>query len=541
MNKTSWWRDAVIYQIYPRSFADGNGNGYGDLPGIIAHADHIAALGVDAVWLSPFYRSPMRDAGYDVSDYKAVDPLFGDLADAERMIDAFHRRGLKVIVDVVPNHTSSQHEWFQAALAAAPGSPERAFYHFRDGRGEHGELPPNNWTSIFGGPAWSRLQTSDGSPEQWYLHLFETTQPDLNWDNEAVRAGFDEILRFWLDRGVDGFRVDVAHSLVKAPGLPDDDAEQRLLSGEAGPMWDQDGVHEVYRRWRRVLDGYEGERILVAEAWVGNPERLARYLRPDEMHTAFNFDFLNCLWDADEYRRTITASLVADEAVGAPTTWVLSNHDTMRHVSRLGCAENPGKHNDRFLGPDDPQPDNELGLRRARAATLLQLALPGSAYLYQGEELGLPDHTMLPHEFRQDPAYEQSGHQNIGRDGCRIPLPWVADAPALGFSDSGASWLPQPDAYRGLATDQQRGVADSTLELYRSALRLRRQYALGAGEVTWEDRGEGVLAFRNRRVHVAVNIAGEPLELPSDAQVLLASRPFGGTLERDSAVWWVFL
>lgn len=536
MTNTAWWRDAVIYQIYPRSFADSNGDGYGDLNGIIGRVDHLVELGVDAIWLSPFYRSPMKDAGYDVADYKTIDPLFGDLHDAELLLEVFHERGIKVIVDLVPNHTSSEHEWFQRALAAEPGSPERAFYHFADGRGDHGELPPNNWKSIFGGPAWSRLENADGTPGQWYLHLFDTTQPDLNWDNEAVREGFDDILRFWLDRGVDGFRVDVAHSLIKAKGLPDDDAEQRMLSGESGPMWDQDGVHDVYRRWRKILDSYEGDRMLVAEAWVADPKRLARYLREDEMHTAFNFDFLASVWDADEYRKRITDSLAADDAVGAPTTWVLSNHDTVRHVSRLGKAEKPGAH-DGHLGPEDPQPDNVLGLRRARAATLMELALPGSAYLYQGEELGLPEHTTLPHEYRQDPAWFQSGHENVGRDGCRIPMPWEADSPALGFSDTGAAWLPQPESYRELAADQQSGVEDSTLEMYKRAIALRKELQLGKGTLTWREIGDGVLAFENEGILVVVNISGDDLPLPDGLQVLVASEPIGNVVPKEAAAW----
>ncbi|RRD46394.1 glycoside hydrolase family 13 protein [Tessaracoccus sp. OH4464_COT-324] len=531
----SWWRDAVIYQIYPRSFADSDGDGYGDIRGIISRLDHVRDLGVDAVWLSPFYRSPMRDAGYDVADYRDIDPLFGDLADAEALIAACHERGLRIIVDLVPNHTSSDHVWFQEALAAGPGSPERSRYHFRDGRGPAGELPPNNWTSIFGGKGWTRLVDADGHPEQWYLHIFDVTQPDLNWDNEDVRAEFDDILRFWCDRGVDGFRVDVAHSLVKAPGLPDETEEYRLLSGSPSPKWDQDGVHDVYRRWRRVLDGY-GERILVAEAWVDSPERLARYLRPDEMHTAFNFDFLTSSWSASEYRKRIAASLAADGAVGAPTTWVLSNHDTVRHVSRLGRAENPGAHVE-GIGPDDPQPDYELGLRRARAATTMELALPGSVYLYQGEELGLPDHTSLPHEYRQDPAWFQSNHEQVGRDGCRVPLPWEADSPALGFSPTGATWLPQPERYRELAADRQSGVEGSTLELYRLLIRLRRELGLGSGELRWLDGyPDGVVAFTNAGVTVLTNVSADDVALPA-GEVLAASEPLHGVLPAGAACW----
>ena len=409
-------------------------------------------------------------------------------------------------------------------------------YHFADGRGEHGELPPNNWTSIFGGKAWTRLHDADGNPEQWYLHLFDTTQPDLNWDNERVREGFDNILRFWLDLGVDGFRVDVAHSLVKAPGLPDDDADYRMISGGQGPMWDQDGVHEVYRRWRAILDLYEGERILVAEAWVDDADRLALYLRADEMHTAFNFGFLTCEWDAEHYREQIETSLAADAKVGAPTTWVLSNHDTMRHTSRLGREDEPGVHKE-FLGPGDPQPDEGLGLRRARAATMLELALPGSAYIYQGEELGLPDHTTLPHEYRQDPAWFQSNHEELGRDGCRIPLPWDADAPGMGFSPTGKTWLPQPEGYASYAATQQRGVEGSTLELYRRLLRLRKELGLGAGSLTWLDAPEGVLMFDNAGVQVIVNVSGSPVPVPAGREVLVVSHPVEGEIPADTAAW----
>ncbi|MGA9746753.1 MAG: glycoside hydrolase family 13 protein, partial [Nocardioides sp.] len=400
-----WWHSAVVYQVYPRSFADGNGDGVGDLPGVTARLPYLSDLGVDAVWLSPYYVSPMADAGYDVADYRDIDPLFGTLGDAETLIVEAHRRGIRVIADLVPNHTSDEHVWFQAALAAAPGSPERERYLFRDGRGPAGDQPPNGWRSVFGGGAWSRVTEADGRPGQWYLHIFDPKQPDLNWANPEVHEEFLDILRFWLDRGIDGFRVDVAHGMVKAEGLPDWDQDQEMLDGanpdgERPPMWDQDGVHEIYREWRAVLDEYDG-RMLVAEAWVEPASRLALYLRPDEMHQAFNFHYLGSLWAAPQIREAIETSLEANELVGAPTTWVLSNHDVVRHASRLGLPE-PGIHNHHGIGPSDPQPDEELGLHRARAASTLMLALPGSAYLYQGEELGLPEHGTLPDSFRQD-------------------------------------------------------------------------------------------------------------------------------------------
>src|SRR4051812_29860409 len=533
-----WWRDAVIYQVYPRSFADSDGDGMGDLPGITGRLPRLKDLGVDAVWLSPFYPSPQNDAGYDVADYRGVDPRFGDLGDADKLIGEAHALGLKVIVDLVPNHTSSEHEWFRAALAAAPGSPERARYIFREGRGPDGALPPNSWTSMFGGSAWQRVP--DG---QWYLHLFDVSQPDLDWGNPEVRAEFVSILRFWLDRGVDGFRVDVAHGLVKEENLTDWDVPAAILGGLAPvgpppPMWDQEGVHEIYREWRRVLDEYQPGRILVAEAWVQPAERLARYVRPDEMHQAFNFMYLSAPWRPADLRAVINTSIEANDEVGAPTTWVLSNHDVIRHATRLGLPI--GQTRLHGIGPEDPQPDTGLGLRRARAATLQMLALPGSAYLYQGEELGLPEHTTMPHEHRQDPARARSGHTVVGRDGCRVPIPWEADAPSYGFGPSDASWLPQPAAWAEYALDRQQGVPGSTWELYRAALAVRREFRLGTGTMAWEQPStDDTLAFRNGDVLVLTNFGAEPVALPAGATVLLASEPLDadGRVPTDVTVW----
>ncbi|MBB2948044.1 alpha-glucosidase [Actinoplanes lutulentus] len=535
----AWWRDAVIYQIYPRSFADSDGDGMGDLPGITARLPQLRRLGVDAVWLSPFYPSPQHDAGYDVADYRGVDPRFGSLGDADKLITTAHELGLKIIVDLVPNHTSSDHVWFQAALNAEPGSPERERYIFRDGKGAGGNEPPNSWQSVFGGSAWERLPGG-----QWFLHLFDVSQPDLNWDHPEVRAEFLDILRFWLDRGVDGFRVDVAHGLIKDADLTDWTSPATVLGGlePAGPpppMWDQEGVHEIYRQWRAVLDGYPGGRILVAEAWVQPEERLARYVRPDEMHQAFNFPYLETPWKPAELRAVIDSSLAANSSVGATTTWVLSNHDVVRHASRLGFPigepRKPG------IGADDPQPDTGLGLRRARAATLLMLALPGSAYLYQGEELGLPEHTTLADEYREDPAWERSGHAEKGRDGCRVPIPWEADAPSYGFGPTDASWLPQPAVWSEYALDRQVDVPGSTYELYRSALAARREHALGSGVLTWSDTSEKVLSFRNGDLLALTNFGAEPVGLPSGARVLLTSEPLDadGRVPSDVTVWAV--
>src|SRR5690606_29169988 len=439
---------------------------------------------------TPWYPSPMADGGYDVADYRDIAPEFGTLAEAESLLKEAHQHGLRVILDIVPNHTSEEHPWFQAALASDPGSPERARYWFRDGRGPDGTHPPNDWQSVFGGPAWTRVRNEDGEHEQWYLHLFAPEQPDLNWSNPEVIAEFEDILRFWFDKGVDGFRIDVAHGLTKHPALPDIglDKEGILVGAESTdhPHWDRDDVHDIYRRWRRIADSYAesvgGPRIFVAEAWVrARSDRLARYLRPDELHSAFNFDLLQCPWNAEEMRRTIEHTLTSLATVGAPATWVLSNHDTVRHVTRYGRPSSP----DSTADEQDVPADIELGTRRAAAAALLMLALPGSASLYQGEELGLPEVEDLPEEVLQDPIWERSGHRHRGRDGCRVPLPWTAEPPTFGFT-TGTPWLPIPAEWKRLAVETQTGQAGSMLQLYRSALGLRRVLpALGEGELTW--------------------------------------------------------
>jgi alpha-glucosidase len=521
-----WWREAVVYEIYVRSFADGDGDGVGDLAGVRTHLPYLHDLGVDAVWLTPFYPSPLADGGYDVADYRDVDPLFGTLADFDHLVAEAHALGLRVIVDVVPNHTSSEHEWFRQALSSPPGSRERARYLFRAGRGPDGDSPPNDWGSNFGGRAWTRVDEADGRPGQWYLHLFDTRQPDLDWMNPEVRAEFEAILRFWLDRGVDGFRIDVAHGLAKDPGMPDLDG--RFPTGGPAPTghphWDRDAVHDVYRSWRKVTDGYDGERAFVGEVWVDDPMRVARYLRPDELHTAFNFNFLLAPWDAAGLRDAIDATIAAVGAVGAPATWVLSNHDVKRHVSRYGGGE--------------------TGTRRARAAALLLLALPGSAYVYQGEELGLPEVLDIPDELRQDPTFRRTNGARRGRDGCRVPLPWSGDAPPFGFGPDGRAWIPQPAAWSELTAERQAADPRSMLTLYRRALALRRELeALGDGTLEWIDTGEGVLAFgREPGFACVVNVGAAPARLPAsvaDHEVVLASDPStgGDALPAGSAVW----
>ncbi len=540
-----WWRHAVIYQVYPRSWADSDGDGVGDLPGITSRLPHLVELGVDALWLSPFYVSPQADAGYDVADYRAVDPVFGDLADADALIARAHELGLRVIFDIVPNHTSDEHIWFQQALASAPGSPERARYLFRDGLGSDGELPPNNWQSVFGGPAWSRSTNPDGTPGQWYLHLFDVKQPDLDWTNSEVRSEFEDILRFWLDRGVDGFRIDVAHGLIKAPGLPDATASQQLLQAadndaDRPPFWDQDGVHEIYQVWHKIAASYPGDRVLVAEAWVSPASRLAKFVRSDELHQSFNFAYLLTPWRAPDLRRVVVDSLEAMDAVAAPTTWVLSNHDVIRHPTRF--AFEAGADLPNGIGSSDAQPDAALGLRRGRAATLLMLGLPGGAYLYQGEELGLPEHTTMADDARQDPTWQRSRQLHRGRDGCRVPLPWQAAAPAHGFGPSDFTWLPQPQGWGDFALDRQRDQPGSTYEMYRAALATRRARLLGQGDLTWyPGYPDEVVAFTNGSVLVLANTGSSTVVLPTGATVLVSSASgsssAAGEVPADTTVW----
>lgn len=537
--ESSWWRSGVIYQIYPRSFADANGDGVGDLAGIRSRLDEIVDLGVDALWLSPITASPQRDAGYDVSDFCAIDPLFGSMADFDELIAEVHDRGLRLIMDLVPNHTSSDHQWFVEALASPPGSPERDRYHFVEGSGAHGDEPPNNWQSRFGGPAWTRVIEADGTPGSWYLHLFDSSQPDLNWENPWVREQFDDVLRFWLDRDIDGFRIDVAHGLIKAPGLPDAieavDADS-MGADEYTPFWGQDGVHEIYRGWRELLATYPGERVLVAEAWVEPLSRLAEWVRPDEMHQAFNFNYLTTDWGAKPLREIIDESLLAFGSVGAPSTWVLSNHDVIRHATRLGLDSIPPQ--GQGIGPGSaPVIDEALGLRRARAATALMLALPGSAYVYQGEELGLPEVIDIPDAARQDPTWERTNHERYGRDGCRVPIPWTSEAPAHGFNETGESWLPQPAHWALLARDHQLDDPASTLNFYRRALRLRREYRLGAEDLAWIRTDEQALVWRVGPLVAVVNFGPDPLALPPGEVVLCSDESASGSIRAETAAW----
>lgn len=531
MNK-SWWETAVVYQVYIRSFADDNGDGVGDIAGLRSRLPYLSALGIDAVWINPWYPSPMADAGYDVADYRDIEPSYGTLAEAEALIADAHAAGIKVLLDIVPNHTSDHHDWFRAALAGEPDARER--YLFRTGRGE---LPPNDWQSVFGGPAWTRVE--DGS---WYLHLFAPGQPDLNWMHPDVRAEFEQVLTFWFDKGVDGFRIDVAHGLVKAAGLPDRGVvTEGVQHNQSHPAWDQDGVHEIYRGWRAIANRYAPERIFIAEAWVPGNERLARYLRPDELHTAFQFDFLRAPWRTTSLRNVVDDAMSAAASVGAPPTWVLSNHDVTRTVTRYSRSQPGG-----LVETDwerarwaEEEADHDLGRRRARACALLQLALPGTAYIYQGEELGLEEVEDIPGEVRQDPTWVQSGFTDVGRDGCRVPLPWSGSAAPYGFSPSAVTtWLPQPGHWGAYTVASQDGDPGSFLNLYRAALALRPGLWVGAGDVRWLTTPPAVLALARGAAQCWVNTGDVDVDLPAGYDVVVASVDgIDAVLPPDSAAW----
>ena len=524
-----WWAGAVVYEVYPRSFADSDGDGIGDLPGLISRLDYLAGLGVDAIWLTPFYPSPLHDGGYDVSDYLDVDPRLGTLADFDALVRRAAGHGIRVIVDLVPNHCSSEHPLFKKALDAPPGSQERALFIFRDGRGADGEEPPNNWPSRFGGRAWDRV--ADG---QWYLHLFDSSQPDWNWRDPRVPAMFEEIVRFWLDRGIGGLRVDVAHGLFKDPDLAD--VADATLTNRPSAYYHRAETREVYRSWRVILDSYPadvfpGARTAVGEVWADSADTLRPYLEPGGLPQVFNFELVREPWSAAALRAAVDRTNAFADGSRAP--WVIGNHDVDRPVSRWGSAG-------------------------ARAAALLQLALPGSAYLYQGEELGLPEVTDIPDAARQDPTFRRTGGRVAGRDGCRVPLPWDRDGSSFGFSrteaahPSAAPWLPQPAGWGEYSVAAQDGDPDSFLTLYRKALRIRREHpALGTGtsgrdEFRWLAAPGDALCFaREPGFLFLANLGQAPLRLPEFREVLLASGPLlpgaaglaDGSLPPDTAVW----
>ena len=541
---SAWARRAVVYEIYIRSFADSNGDGIGDIAGIRSRLPYLRDLGIDAIWITPWYPSPLVDGGYDVADYRGIDPQLGTLADAAGLFDDAHALGLRVILDIVPNHTSSAHPWFVEALASPPGSAARGRYVFRDGRGAGGEEPPTEWRSMFGGPAWTRVRESDGRPGQWYLHMFDSGQPDLEWQNPKVRAEFEDVLRTWFGRGADGFRIDVASALVKdytkpGPQPPADPASHAYVAA-GDPLWDQAAVHDIYRRWRRIADEQAPPRVLLGEVHASTPKAVAAYLRRDELHGAFNFQFLRCPWDTAQLRSVIEDTVTAHAAVPAAPTWVLSNHDEIRHLTRYGRASTGIV--DRSVD-EGLATDLELGTRRARAAVLLMLALPGAVYLYQGEEIGLPEVSDLPETALRDPSWERSGHRVRGRDGCRVPLPWIETRPPYGFGPPGTvPWLPQPPGWGSRSVEAQTGDPMSMLELYRDALAIRRSHPGLAGEAfRWLPGPSGVLLFeRDAGLQCAVNLSSSPFALPDGARLVLSSAPGSAddrTVPADAAAW----
>jgi alpha-glucosidase len=538
-----WWRQAVVYQVYPRSFADSNGDGLGDIPGITSRVPYLAELGVDAIWLSPFYPSDLADGGYDVADYRDVDPRLGTLADMDELITQLHAHGIRVVVDIVPNHTSDKHAWFQEALAAGRGSAARERYIFREGTGPDGSEPPTDWVSVFGGSAWERV--ADG---QWYFHNFDVSQPDLDWSHPEVRADFVKTLRFWSDRGVDGFRIDVAHMLTKdlSEPLPSRAELDAMPQDGNHPLIDRDDVHEVYAEWRAVFNSYDPPRTAVAEAWV-HPSRVPLYASIESLGQAFNFDLLEADFDPAQFRRIVADNLALAKESGSSTTWVLSNHDVVRHATRYGLpdAERGAdgrptlKHGNEWLlsGGQSPALDAARGERRARAAATFVLGLPGSAYLYQGEELGLHEVAEIPDAQRQDPTFFRSPGIDQGRDGCRVPLPWTESGPAFGFGAAGAH-LPQPEWFGTYAVDLQDGDPASTLSLYRRALDLRHELQTDE-QLAWVETGrDDVVAFeRPNGWTVVTNFGTAPAALPA-GEVLLSSSPVeGDVLPGETTVW----
>ena len=574
MQRTAdWWREAIVYQVYPRSYADANGDGIGDIPGIRTRIPYLKELGVDAIWLSPHYPSPMLDAGYDVADYRNVWPTFGTLDDIENLITDVHAAGMRMLIDIVPNHTSWDHPWFKEALAypldndsSVPGKTRFAEgpwakYHLLRGQ-DGGKSVPNNWDSVFGGPTWHEVMDHEGNPSGWwYLHIFDKSQPDLDWDNNEVRAEFRGHLRFWFDRGIDGFRIDVAHGLVKADGYPDCPVLEEGHATAQNPYWDQDGLHDVWREWRGVADEYEPARVFVAEAWVQPAERNARYLRADELHTGFNFPYLRAPWNATKMREIIDFTLAANKLEDAPTTWVLENHDVWRAATRYAPIVGRTEKTTTVSGEMDlggefdwkAERDLETGSARARSNFLSMLALPGTAYIYQGQELGLDEVFEIPSDMRQDPAFITTNGVRVGRDGCRVPIPWNNESDSLGFNSTGASWLPQPDSWKKLAVSVQDADENSMLTLARNALHLRKTLAALGGitqdvdPLIWDnDSPDGVLSFvRPGRlgglaIRCALNLGAHAVTLPYDGDVVLASDAHAfsdGILNPNSSVW----
>lgn len=561
-NVRHWWETAVTYQIYVRSFADSNGDGIGDIAGIASRIPYLDSLGVDAIWLTPCYPSPQADHGYDVADYCDIEPDYGTLNDFDSLITTTKTHDIRVLMDIVPNHCSIEHAWFQLALAAEPGSEPRDWFYFRDGRGEGGNEPPNNWRSLFGGPAWHRTTAADGTPGQWYLHMFAPEQPDLNWGHEPVAAAFDNTLRFWFDRGVEGFRVDAVLVVGKEPlenntpefppdAPPTDVFPYQLRFG--GP------VHSLMERWRALADEYQRahpgrDLVFVSEAYA-SIEELATYVGPTRFHTSFEFDLLLTNWEVDRMRTYIADAIDGLGSRHLPMTWTLNNHDTQRSVTRHGHidAHLPSSFTGNNLLHSKALVDSELGARRARALIVMTAGLPGSLYLYYGEELGLPEVLDLPEWALQDPIWVRTNHAERGRDGCRMPFPWTTDpASNFGFSETqpgthpAPAWLPLPVDWGTYAASAQLHDPTSFLSLHRSILAARASYNNdpSPSNFSWVPSDRSILAYRNASMTVVANIGQTSIDLApliGSGRIVLASR-YGQDdriLEPADAVWIV--
>ncbi|MGI9646805.1 MAG: alpha-amylase family glycosyl hydrolase [Ilumatobacteraceae bacterium] len=567
----SWWRDAVVYQVYVRSFADSNGDGIGDIAGIRSRLDHLSSLGVDAIWLNPCYPSPQRDHGYDVADYFAIEPDYGTLADFDALVAAAAEHGIRIVMDLVPNHCSNEHAWFVAAVEGEPDGPERARFWVRDGlpdgSGDAHGAPPNNWRAAFGGPAWTRLSPTD---PQWYLGTFSPHQPDINHTNADVQAMFVDVIEFWFERGVDGFRVDAIRPVGKHPDLPDQPpVPEGIRAVEItwlNPHIDfRPEGHDVWRYFRRTIDTYTADHpgrdlMMVAEAYlVGRPEVIAEFTRPDEFHQAFSFDLMLAAWSKESIENALADVFwLADR--GVPPCWALNNHDIQRIVTRLGRAD---AHVADSLGGSSllrstAPVDEEVGRRRSRATIALAMALPGSIYLYQGEELGLPEVLDVPDDRREDPVFLMTGGAEQGRDGSRVPIPWTAEpSTSYGFSDPpGAGgdpdppWLPQPDGWGDRSLAEQVGEEDSMVELYRTLIAARSVHAVQQPDTAeLVDLGAALIAVRRGDLLAVMNVSGEPVALDLDrgelggARPVLASEPADmhtpGVIPPDSTIWLV--
>ena len=549
-----WWEDAVVYQLYPRSFADSNGDGIGDFEGIRSHLDHLRDLGVDAIWLSPCFPSPQADHGYDVADYFDIEPKYGTLADFDRTLHEAKERGIRIMLDIVPNHCSSDHAWFQAALKAGPGSPERARYWFKDGKGPNGDQPPNNWRAIFGGPAWTRVTEADGSPGQWYEHTFTPGQPDFNWYNQDVIDYFDRMLVFWFDRGVEGIRVDAVPVLGKHPDMPDVPPPPPGLTDAQAWGFNPYGhfypsAHDVWKHWRALIDQYEvdhpGRHLVTISESYGTPEQTTSFLQGDEFHQNFAFELMLITWQAKPMRDAIAGSLDMLEAVGGAPAWTQNNHDTQRIVTRLGRlnANDPAAWTGNNLVYVDAPIDLELGRRRARAAITLTAALPGALYLFEGEEMGLEEYLDMPAEAREDPLFIRTNGKELGRDGCRVPLPWTTDPSTnFGFSPVACTpWLPQPADWGAHSVEREAADPNSMLAWYRTLLANRR---LLSGRLKWVDLDlPETLAFERDGVLIVTNVGADAVELPAalaaGRSVILATQRETTTthLPSDTCVW----